>query len=203
MPPTYSSKSFLEQRITETESIILQVRRLIDTNSTEMFLVRPDEAGWSAAQVIEHLNSYNRFYLPAIGHALGKTPLPKPREKFQAGWLGAYFTNLMMPASDGRVQKKMQAPRDHRPSPVLDTASVLQEFLEGESRLLDHLRASCMTDIGAIRIPVSISPLIRLKLGDTFHFLIAHQLRHLEQVKRVFATIEPQKEIEQDAKQKI
>lgn len=201
MPPTYSSKSFLEQRITETESIVREVRRLVDTFPREMFLVRPDEAGWSAAQVIEHLNSYNRFYLPAIGQALGKTPLPKPREKFQAGWLGAYFANLMMPASDGQAQKKMQSPRDHRPSPALDATRVLEAFLEGENRLLEQLRASSRTDIGAIRIPVSISPLIRLKLGDTFHFLIAHQLRHLEQVKRVFTTIQSQQEIEKDAQQ--
>lgn len=203
MPPTYSSKSFLEQRISETEGIVREIRRLIDAFPPEMFLIRPDESGWSAAQVIEHLNSYNRFYLPAIGQVLGKASLPKPREKFQAGWLGAYFSNLMMPASNGRVQKKMQSPRDHRPSPALDTARVLAEFLEGEKQLLDHMRASARTDIGAIRIPVSISPLIRLKLGDTFHFLIAHQLRHLEQVKRVFAVIQSQQETEQDAKQKI
>jgi DinB superfamily len=190
MSPTYSSRSFLEQRIAETESIVGELRRLSDIYTHEMFLVRPYEAGWSAAQVIEHLNSYNRFYLPAIWHALGKTPLPKPREKFQAGWLGAYFANLMMPASKGSVQKKMQSPRDHRPSPALDTARVLDEFFLGEKQLLEQLHASFMTDIGALRIPVSISPLIRLKLGDTFHFLIAHQLRHLEQVKRVFSGIQ-------------
>lgn len=196
MPPTYSSKNFLEERISETERIIHDVRMLIETFPQDLFLVRPDEAGWSAAQVIEHLNSYNRFYLPAIGQALAKKPLPRPREKFQAGWLGAYFVNLMMPSTNGRVQKKMQAPRDHRPSPALDTARVLEEFLEGQRQLLERLRAASATDIGAIRIPVSISPLIRLKLGDTFHFLIAHQLRHLEQVKRVFAQVAPGKEAE-------
>lgn len=203
MPPTYSSIKFLEQRTTETENIVREIRRLVDTYPREMFLLRPDETGWSAAQVVEHLNSYNRFYLPAIAQALGRTALPKPREKFQAGWLGAYFANLMMPASNGRAQKKMQSPRDHRPSPALDAARVLEEFLEGEKQLLQQLRASSGTDIGAIRIPVSISPLIRLKLGDTFHFLIAHQLRHLAQAKRVLATIDAQQEIRQDAKQKI
>ncbi len=189
MPPTYTSKNFLEEMMTDTERIIRETRGLIGSFPPDLFLVRPDETGWSAAQVIEHLNSYNRFYLPAIGQALGKKPLPRPREKFQAGWLGAYFVNLMMPATDGRVQKKMQAPRDHRPLPTLDTGRVLEEFLAGEKQILELLRAASQADIGAIRIPVSISPLIRLKLGDTFHFLIAHQLRHLEQVKRVFSQV--------------
>jgi hypothetical protein len=55
------------------------------------------------------------------------------------------------------------------------------------------MRESVKVDIGAIRIPISISPLIRLKLGDTFHFLVAHQLRHLEQVKRIFPILMSQK----------
>jgi hypothetical protein len=194
MPPTYATKDFLDQRIIETERIILETRQLAKTYTPEDFLVRPGDASWSAAQVIEHLNSYNRYYLPAIGQALQKSPLPRPRDRYQAGWLGAYFVNLMLPQKNGQVKKKMQSPRDHQPTPDLAVASVLEEFWKGEEQLLENMRASFKTDIGAIRIPISISPLIRLKLGDTFHFLVAHQLRHLEQVKRIFPALIQQRQ---------
>jgi hypothetical protein len=186
MPPTYVTSDFLSQRIRETEKIIREVQLLADSHAPGDFLIQPDPASWSAAQVIEHLNSYNRYYLPAIRHALEKKPLPVTRERYHAGWLGAYFAALMMPQPGGRVKKKMQSPRDHRPAPALDVVKVLEEFKSGQELLLAYMRESAKTDIGAIRIPVSISPLIRLKLGDTFHFLVAHQLRHLEQVKRIF-----------------
>lgn len=46
------------------------------------------------------------------------------------------------------------------------------------------LRKAQATDINATRVPVSISKRIRLKLGDTFRFLIAHNERHILQAKK-------------------
>ena len=38
--------------------------------------------------------------------------------------------------------------------------------------------------MGKIRISISISRFVKLKLGDTFRFLIAHEQRHFVQVAR-------------------
>jgi hypothetical protein len=39
--------------------------------------------------------------------------------------------------------------------------------------------------LGKTKTGISISKLIKLKLGDTFRFVIYHNIRHIEQAKRV------------------
>ena len=42
-------------------------------------------------------------------------------------------------------------------------------------------------NLAKIRIPISIATYIRLKLGDVFMFLIAHNIRHIKQAERAIA----------------
>jgi hypothetical protein len=39
-------------------------------------------------------------------------------------------------------------------------------------------------NINRIRIPVSITPLLKLKMGDVFGFIIAHHQRHFVQIEK-------------------
>ena len=107
----------------------------------------------------------------------------------ELGWLGDYFTKIMKPGADGKIANRMQAPRNHRPRLVFDRDSVINEFLEQQFTLLNLLHDAKRKDIGAIRTPVSISKLIKLKTGDTFSFLIAHDQRHLIQIDNTLKQI--------------
>ena len=40
-------------------------------------------------------------------------------------------------------------------------------------------------NLNNIRIPISINKWIKIKLGDTFRFVIYHNERHIQQAKRV------------------
>ena len=114
-------------------------------------------------------------------------------ETFTPGWLGNYFVKLMQPQQDGTAKKKMKAPANARPVPALDPKAVLNEYMAGQRRLCDLLTEAKQADIGGIRVPTSLSSLIRLKMGDTFRFLIAHQHRHTNQMKRTLAAVQRQK----------
>ena len=66
-------------------------------------------------------------------------------------------------------------------------AAVVAEFIEQQEQWL-----SLMAEITSVvqlnaRVPISISPLVRLKLGDVFGFVIAHNARHIQQADRVLA----------------
>jgi hypothetical protein len=147
----------------------------------------PAPGKWSILQVLEHLNSYNRYYLPQIENAVrkGLDQGHKASIKFHPGWFGNYFTRIMLPGKTGQVGNRMSAPKEHRPAQQLDAAKVVTEFRAGSLRLVELLQLATTTDIGRLRVPISISRFIRLKLGDTFHFLIAHQLRHFVQIQNV------------------
>lgn len=142
---------------------------------------QPVSGGWSVAQCLWHLNSYGDFYLPEIAKALkGSTPNPKT-DTFQSGRFGAYFTRMMEPGAGG----KMKAMKGHIPPSDFHAPDVVATFIAQQELMLGYLRQARKYDLGAIRLPISISKLIRLKLGDVFQFCIAHDARHLAQAEKV------------------
>ncbi|MDO6429021.1 DinB family protein [Flavitalea sp. BT771] len=152
-------------------------------NMPEALLLRPAaDGGWSVAQCLEHLNQYGNYYLPFIRQRLHRSLHDQVEGgKFKSSFIGAYFTRLMDP---DKGKKKMKAFSGYVPAAELDAHAVVAEFIRQQELLLLCLQLSRKVDLNKIRIPVSIFKWIRLKLGDVFQFLIAHNERHLRQAKR-------------------
>lgn len=166
----------------DTEAHVTQAVHIFQNLPEEQLLKQPANGGWSIAQCLEHLNSYGRYYLPAIGKGLAKPAGSPANEVFVSTWLGNYFTKMMQP---GAKTKKYKSPKDHMPAAGLDAYAVVSEFIRQQEQLLVYLRMSREADINAILIPISISRFIKLKLGDTFRFLIAHNERHMQQAGKL------------------
>ena len=79
----------------------------------------------------------------------------------------------------------MKSPKDHEPAAFPDLEAMIREFILGEEKLLMLLEKAREINLERVRIPVSLNRFIRLKLGDTFHFLIAHQQRHFLQIQQI------------------
>jgi hypothetical protein len=151
-------------------------------NLDEKTLLKPSgSGGWSIAQCLEHLNTYGYHYLPLIGKGLEQHGKPSGATYFKSTWLGAYFTRLMEP---GEGMKKMKTFKHHIPADALDVHAVIREFVNQQEELLRLLKMASGRDLNRIKIRISISRLVRLKLGDVFQFIIAHDERHLQQAKR-------------------
>lgn len=165
-----------------------QVRRILATAGSLKQLLpagldrSPAPGAWSVAQILAHLNFYGEYYLPALEKALQKAGPSKAR--FRPGWLGNYFTKLISPNAVGEVRSKLKAPAQHRPASAVRGAEVLPVFIRQQQDLLELLEKARAKDLGGARVSVSIAPLIRMKAGDTFRFLIGHEQRHFLQVTR-------------------
>ncbi|WEK36218.1 MAG: DinB family protein [Candidatus Pseudobacter hemicellulosilyticus] len=183
----FDSAQFLDQLQSDVRAIILRVHYL-QQQDPEGLQQSPASGQWSVAQVLEHLNSYSRYYLPAIQQALNNHQT-RPKALFKAGWLGNYFTSMMRPGPEGQVKNKMKAMRGHIPEADVDAYRIIQEFLQQQQQLLELLETARKADLGRIRIAISIAPFIRLKLGDTFHFFIVHEQRHFVQIERVLKAL--------------
>ncbi|MCB0517204.1 MAG: DinB family protein [Chitinophagales bacterium] len=138
---------------------------------------------WSALECLQHLNLYGEYYLPAIENAL-KNAKSQSIEMFQSGWLGNYFANSMLPKEN---MMKMQSPKDKNPAGSALDKSVIGEFLAQQEKMLQLLQTAQKYNLNKIRIPITLSKWIRLKLGDTFRFNIYHNMRHLAQAQRALA----------------
>ena len=138
---------------------------------------------WNTIQVLEHLNSYYRYYLPLIDQKLASSTTTA-QAAYRPGWLGNYFTKSMLP-KQGVVRNKMKAMKNHSPQPNQDPAKVQQEFLGWQRKLIELLDRAAGKDLEQIRITISIMRLVKLKLGDTFSFIIAHNERHQLQIEKL------------------
>ncbi len=148
----------------------------------ELLLRQPEPGGWSPVQVLDHLNSYGRFYLPEIDKAIRQAK--SVTGWYKPGMLGNYFVNLMQLDEERKPKKKMKAVKRHHPDFHADAAPVVQEFLQQQQDLLRYLERAQDTDWGSSRTRVSLAGWMRLKLGDCLRFLVAHQQRHCVQIER-------------------
>ncbi|MBT1686111.1 DinB family protein [Dawidia soli] len=151
-------------------------------NQDSVVLLKPSvTGGWSIAQCLEHLNRYGHFYLPAIDRALERHEGQRDAPAFTSTWLGRYFTRMMQPETGTRKIKAMKA---YAPPPDLDAHAIVAEFIHQQETLLTLLARARRADLTATRVPISIASFIRLRLGDVFAFLIAHDERHVQQALR-------------------
>lgn len=172
--------NFLESRV----EAHLQTAVTIFQNLTEDKLLQAaPNGGWSIAQCLEHLNTYGHYYLPEIKKGLAK-PVTKHSETFTSSWLGNYFTQIMEPTTP-TGKKKMKAFKKYIPPQALVAHAVIAEFIQQQETLLVYLKQAQSADLNAVKIPISLTNWIKLKLGDTLQFLIAHNERHLVQAKNL------------------
>lgn len=148
----------------------------------------PAEGAWSVIQCLEHLNMYNRYYLPEIEKRVAIIP-KEWNAWFVPGTLGDYFTRMMQPATVAEVKNKMKTPKGYRPELVLNPVAVLSEFIAHQHKLLKLLEISRKRNMNELKIPTSLTRFLKLKLGDTFRFLIAHEQRHMVQARNALKAL--------------
>ncbi len=142
----------------------------------------PAPGKWSVLQAIYHLESYNGYYLPHIAGVIKNGKNYPATPSFKAGLLGNYFANAMLPGNNGTVKNAMKAPAGHTPAPGFADTNVLVEFINSQQQLLRLIKDARAVNITRLTVPISIAKFIKIRLGDTFRFLIAHQQRHFAQV---------------------
>jgi hypothetical protein len=179
------SDEFLAHRIMEVNNLINQVEEIKINYSKQIVLSNPETGKWTVVQVLAHLNSYNRYYLDAIEAAVNNSSDKANTRFYKPGLLGAYFTRLMLPDEEGQKSRKMKSPKNHIPPMNPDAETVINEFLSGEKNLLRQLEKSKKVNLMKTRVPISLNRFLKLQLGDTFHFLVAHQQRHFLQIQEI------------------
>ncbi|MES2645506.1 MAG: DinB family protein [Bacteroidota bacterium] len=186
--PIFSTHLLLNQLQHQTEQHLQLAISNWQMISHTRFSKKPTTASWSANECLQHLNSYGNYYLPAIEKAISAAQQTSPSNVFRTGWLGNYFTNLMKPGSENKPLKKMKAPKDHSPVSISESHTVISTFIDQQEKILQLLEQAKLVNLESVRIPVSISKIIRLKLGDTFNFLVMHNTRHVQQAQKALGS---------------
>jgi uncharacterized damage-inducible protein DinB len=179
--PKYKSEDLLNELITDVRRIIDSARFLETADHTKL-AYSPDKQKWSVVQILEHLNAYNRHYLPLIEKELA--PVPETHDQwFNSGYWGEKFVKMMKPGNVYQIRNKMKAMKAYTFSNNLNIDTVLKEFIGHQETYQRLLELAKSRDLNTIRIPITITSMIKLKLGDMLRFLIAHQQRHMIQAR--------------------
>ncbi|PCJ63611.1 MAG: hypothetical protein COA58_15860 [Bacteroidetes bacterium] len=132
---------------------------------------------WSVLECLEHLNLYGDFYNPEIKRSI-ETSQTKPDKTFKSGLIGNYFVNTMLPK---KKLNKMKTFKDKNPSGSSLDTRVIDRFIRQQKEFLELLQNSRNINVTKTTTAISISKLVKMRLGDTFRFIVAHNERHLIQ----------------------
>ena len=179
--PKYKSEDLLNELITDVRRIMESAEFFQSTDQNNL-AYSPDKAKWSVVQILEHLNAYNRHYLPKIEKELAVVTHSNSAW-FASGYWGEKFTKMMKPGNVYQVKNKMKAMKAYTFTNDLNIETVLKEFLAHQDKLLTLLEMAKSRDLNAIRIPITLTSLVKLKLGDMLRFIIAHEQRHMIQAR--------------------
>ena len=83
----------------------------------------------------------------------------------------------------------MKSPKDKVPDLSKLYKKTVQRFIQQQDRMLSLLDQAKKVNLMKIKTNLSISPLIKTRLGDTFRFVIYHIERHMIQANNVATTI--------------
>jgi len=184
--PIYNTTNLIDNLEAATEAMLNKAISEWQNLPAQALNYTDEQGKWSAVQCLDHLNSYGKFYLPQLKKAIqiAADNHQAATKEFTSGWLGNYFTNLMKPAANGKLSKKMKAPKNHLPALHLNASSVVATFINQQEEILLLLRAAKKVNLNTVRVPISLTAWIKLKLGDVFMFLIAHNERHVLQAEK-------------------
>jgi uncharacterized damage-inducible protein DinB len=144
---------------------------------------RPNETTWSVNDILAHLNAYASYYHAAFLKKIDSTRFTNTKEKFISSPLGRSAWKSMKLGNLKNIKRKFKAPKGYNPLVDREIAEGDQRpsFKASQEELLRIIGKSSQVNMRRVKIPISISKAIRLRLGDALLFVIYHNERHVQQ----------------------
>ncbi len=174
------SEALIDDLLRKTADISRAAEKLKEEESSALTW-RPAPDAWNISECLAHLNLYGDYYLPEIERAIHRSAT-SPESSFKSGLLGGYFAKSMLPK--GKLNK-MKTFKDKNPLNSDLELSEIDRFIDQQASLSALLRSARKVSLNKVKVKISISNLIRLKLGDTFLFYVNHMRRHMQQIERI------------------
>lgn len=169
----------------ELKSQLLDVTSLFSSVPEDLLITAPLPAKWSAKQCMEHVNLTLQLYLPRIKDALTHAQV-SAKVEFKKGVIGSIMISSLE-KGNAAGSKPRPIKTFKRLNPEVSGKSSIQvvlEFGEALNVLYECINASLGKNIDQLTVTTAAGPLLKLKLGDVYPFLLAHNRRHIIQAQR-------------------
>lgn len=182
----YNSQQLLEELLTITKRLQIEVKEKFLSLNEGQLAWRPRPDAWSIADCLAHLNKYSRYYNKTFRTKMDEMP-ETPSTTFTSSHLGRTMYRTMKLGKKNNIRKKMRAPKGYNPiqNPEIIGSEPVAEFIRHSDGLIDVLNRAKESNLKKIKIPISISKIVKLRLGDALAFVVYHNERHVLQAEKV------------------
>ncbi len=154
-----------------------------------LLVAEPSSGGWNLLQVIEHLNLIYALYLPNIGNAIDSCPdRSEPLDEYKRTISGKMMIGGVKPRK-GKRKMRMRTFKFFTPANELEIDDVFRRFADNQTYFSNQIREARMKDHRKGKVVSALGPVITFQLGECFDFLLAHEERHLLQMKEILENI--------------
>jgi hypothetical protein len=184
---TFTSHKLLADLTLITQENLVTVEKKISFFSDEQKSWKPNNYTWSLFEIFAHLNEYAKYYHPVFLEKIEKTKFNNSKENFVSSPLGRSAWRSMKLGNAKNVKRKFKSPKGYNPSndKHLISGRDIKDFVEKQKELLTILKKSEEVNLRRIKVPIFISRIVRLRLGDALMFCIYHNERHVEQARKL------------------
>ncbi len=143
---------------------------------------KPSAERWSVAQCFDHLITSNKGFPPIIDDVL--------KGRKQSFWesmplLPGLAGKLLIKSLDPASTRKIKAPKRFEPAQSDIAPSVIDDFSDQQTRIVEKMKATEHLDLEKIVITSPAVAAITYSLMDAYRIIVVHEHRHFQQAKRV------------------
>ncbi len=182
-----TSKQLLEEIKGITSTNIEVIRKRIIFLNDEQKSWKPNKNAWSINEIFAHLNEFVKFYHPTFQQAIATTKYTDPVEIYTPSPLGKSAWKSMKLGNLKNIKRKFKSARSYNPS--IDKSLIKGEdvsnFESAQKELIEIIDSAYSVNLRKVKVPVSISKIIRFRLGDALLFVTYHNERHMQQALNV------------------
>ncbi len=179
-----TTKELIQIVSTITQANIDVIQKKVTRMSEKQLTWVPNPGVWSVQQVLAHLNEYGRYYHPTFLKRIENTRFTSTKEGFVSSPLGRSAWKSMKLGNARNVKRKFKAQKGY--NPVVDQNLIhgdeVEVFLQQQKELMEIIEKAGNVNLRRVKIPISISKIIRLRLGDALLFVVYHNERHVQQI---------------------
>ncbi|SPE28173.1 conserved hypothetical protein [Candidatus Sulfopaludibacter sp. SbA3] len=165
------------------EAVAEQAKELTAGLTEAQFNWRPTSTSWSIEECLAHLVMVGNVEVKALERAIetAKSRGITGEPPFHYGMIDRYVVGLTVPPA----RHQFSAPRRFQPLHGQPITGVLPSFLHLQSQFIRLVERSEGLHLARVKVETPISRFVRMSLGMMFAQISAHELRHLEQARKV------------------
>lgn len=183
------SKQHIQESKIALEQVISDVKEVLESMDEEALNILEGPGKWSILQCLKHMSLSIRVYVENIENVLASKKHNTPSQEFKSHWKGDMFTKMISPQSGGEIKSKMKTFKTMNPVNKLDSNKTIEEFFFLHQQFIGLIENSENYNLNRVKVNTALGPLVKLRLGDAFRFIIGHAQRHVLQLKRIRVAI--------------